>query len=423
MINQRCLLIIWMIPAFVNVFGITSSLAILKLNLKIYMPQLKLTFFPFLKNNVVKVTKTLNYIPKEYIVEYHHADISLEIPKYEHFKFLHNGNDFYYSENYSLELENSINAKAYQVQANYVHLRGMFVGYQCSYLTREYEFIDLENRTELKYIHTPKNGTVKHIYENVIAVGHIYLSIFGHWFCDVLAPILLFPKSVRESSVVVFTCRVRESIYIPTLEALGFGYEQMRPLQKKEWIFANNLYTTVDPLTHIHHFGKCFRILSEKLRKYYEVDNIIPTQYSFSNRKKSKIRCIPNFDEFIEELIKSKLNVKVTVVNDSYLLKESAVIWAKSKFMFMPTGSNIYKDIFMGKNSVLVIAIGDWMDSSTAYTAAPNSLFILYFPILGMHHYYYSPFTMNTTIAIRACKIGIYCAQNGVWPQNETFSM
>ena len=140
-------------------------------------------------------------------------------------------------------------------------------------------------------------------------------------------------------------------------------------------------------------------------------------------------------DYFDDNLISSLMSVIWTVLLAMYSemiesnseqenLIDTARLWASAKLMFMPTGSNFVKNIFMHHGSVCVVALSqDTQDNSICNTANSHGVSVLYFVVLGMRHHPgdHKEADCDVSLAVRCIGLGIYCAINGHWSKNETF--
>ena len=123
-------------------------------------------------------------------------------------------------------------------------------------------------------------------------------------------------------------------------------------LKKGKWIYANELYTTIlQP--HLLHYGSMIAKLYDRLREFYEVDEVIPTAYDVTNRKKCFLhRNIFNLDEILPILKSTFPQYNLTFDDDIFSFLEGALMWPT--FVFEATGSNCVKHFFMKEKSVLI---------------------------------------------------------------------
>ena len=246
------------------------------------------------------------------------------------------------------------------------------------------------------------------------------MRFFGHWFHDVLAPLTLFPFDIIQRSFIIRAFDT--AVPIETIFAFGVKEEQILILHHKEWIFARNCYSTIPP-PHNRHFGLMMKIVSEKLRKYYKVDSIIPSNYFITNRKPGEKRYISNMYDVYLAIKEHFINeFEVKFLPDPKEMNEMAQKWASAKLIFVVTGSTCMKSVFLKEKSVMLIALGNIMDNVQPLYAAIHEIFTLSFPVEGLNHLLrWNNYTINITIALKAFNVAAYCARHGCWNPNETF--
>jgi hypothetical protein len=248
------------------------------------------------------------------------------------------------------------------------------------------------------------------------------VAIYSHWFYDFLSPLTMFPQEIIDKSVYVVSRH--RLLCEESLAIFGIKPEQIISVKNNEWVFAKNAYIARDPLPHNSHFGTAMRNLSIKFHKYFHLNQIKATKYCLSNRKASYRRHIHNF-EVVETVRKEYPSINFEVVDDETKhLIDTAKTWASAKLMFMPTGSNFVKNIFMHEGSVCIVALSqDTQDQTIAYSSGSHGVHVLYFVVRGMRHHVYSDNknTCDPLLAVRCIGLGIYCAKNGHWSNDESF--
>ena len=94
-------------------------------------------------------------------------------------------------------------------------------------------------------------------------------------------------------------------------------------------------------------------MLRNYLRKTLNLDEIVPTKYYLTNRENGTKRSIKNFDEVF-------IAIKTNFPQYNWLflppvkdlkasISEYGLLWAQTRLIVSPTGSNIYYGIFMKK--------------------------------------------------------------------------
>ena len=383
--------------------------------------------------NFVDIKKTIHHIPEENLVESRLINCNIDEPQTKHIVFFDKINSFgdvkgfvppmkgnpYYTSGYYDGLENDLNYQAYHHNTTIVHLKNMFVTYSSAMVTEEMTFLQLDKIQ--KFARNSQNGSVSGYYDHVIALSDAHIFYFSHWFYDTLAPLTIFPSDIISKSYII---RYRGTgCVIDPIYALGVKKSQILIVRKKEWIFARNLYTTV-PQSHNKHYGLMFKILAEKIRKYYEVDSVEPSVYGVTNRNIGEPRYIKNLETIFPFLQEHFKEYKLTFFHDSKSLKSSALQWSACRFVFTPTGSNCIKHLFLKEGSVMVVALGTHTDNCIGLSAAAHGIYILYYRVKTMDHWVKeSENTINITEAKIVFDIGLYCAKNGKWKDGETFQL
>ena len=379
--------------------------------------------------------KQLDYIPEEYIMSKTFVDCNLQKPEVDYIKFFYEKNDTfknmrgflptlkgnpYYTGGYYDGLEADLNFQSWNHNATYVHLKNIFTTYTSALLSINFEYFCLDPTEQWTRDHP--SGMLLNIYDHVIALGNTQLTYYSHWYHDVLGPLTLFPDYIIKKSYII----INKWVAAPVETIFSFGVEewQLLYLQKEEWIFAKNCYTTIPP-PHFRHFGKMMRNLALKLRKYYQVENIKPINYFISNRRLGEYRYISNmYDVFLAINKTFYEKYKISYLQDPRDIKETAKTWASAKLIFLTTGSTCIKSLFMKEKSVMIIGLAEIMDNGQPLIAANNFIFTLIFRIEGMIQYErQTNTTIKIPLAINVFKIGAFCAEHGKWNNSETFHM
>ena len=158
------------------------------------------------------------------------------------------------------------------------------------------------------------------------------------------------------------------------------------------------------------------------MRKYFQVENVIPNKFFFTNRNpNSKRRTIPNMDDLFNETRKVFPERNFEMLPDYYNIKDGANAWCHAKLVFGPGGSNMYKHYFLKEKSVIIPIVGDYLDNAVGLSAATHDIYSLYVRNVGMKQFRNSQVPLDESIAIRALEIGLYCADHGHFNPSETF--
>ena len=384
----------------------------------IYTPELFQISFPlviFIPKIVIQ--EILDEIPKEYIKKYVRIDLRLPPYSYDHIKLVEESR-FYDAWFYYKGVVNNINRECCDFNASYVCLKNMYCCNTASFCTENLSYIEIDHSL-FKWIRNPLNGTVIESYENVIALGHSQIFQFGHFFSDILIPLLMFPNDIISKSYLVLNNNAR--IHVDYFKFINFPSEKAIFLKPKKWIFASNLYTPVDPIVHIAHYGKLSNMFSFKLRKYFNLTDIIPSLYFVTNRKKNYPRYISNMEDVLNILKHVYPERNFQVLQDINNFNEAAKLWGSAKLVLGPTGSNLFKHYVMANKTILVIIASNSCDTALAMGAASHDVFSLFSRLPGMHHLFRQMNIFNITEAIRVVKIALWCVDHGYFNPNERY--
>ena len=366
----------------------------------------------------VIITNYIYEIPKEYIKEYVTLDLRLQPYSYDHVRVLS-------SPKYNLDVIRNqstieeMNQYCWDYNASYVWLKKMYCCGYASYCCQNLTFICLDT-SEHSFIRTPHNGTVLNSYEHILAVTHCNVMIFGHFISDVLIPLLMFPQDIIEKSNLVFAPSAKK--HINYLKYIGINPDKVIFLKEKQWIFAYNLYTPVNPLVHVSHFGKLSNTFAKKLREYLKLNEIIPNKYFVTNRSPNQFRHIANMNEIYEAFKVHFPERNFSILNDIYNFTEASFTWSTAKLIFGPTGSNLFKHYAMANKSVLVIIASEGgVDMGIAFGAGSHDVFTIFAIKRSMRHFKCQYNYFNITPALRLIEIGLYCCDHGHFNHNDTY--
>ena len=420
--------IIWNILILIIV--VTINYIYIIINAK-YNIKCNLLIFPGFSKEMKEVFK----IPKQNLISQTFVNCDLPKPEVDYIKLFYiDENSYigfkgflptlpgnpYFSGGYYPGLEKDLNYQYWNHNSTYVHLKNILTTYTSALMSLDLIYFHLDPNQPWARAHP--EGEIIAAYENVIALGNTQLGAFSHYYFDLLAPLTLFPQDVIENSNIIIpfnTASPLEPIY-----AFGVKKEQLIILHPKEWIFSRNCYSTIPP-PHIRHFGSMIKIVSDKLRSFYKLESIIPTNYFITNRKPGEFRYISNMLDVYQAIHDYYINeYNITFLDDPKDMKKMTQTWASAKLMFVVTGSTCIKSLFMKEKTVMIIALGNIMDNIQPLYAATHEVFTLTFPVKGLMHFRkWTNFTINISIAIRVFGVGAYCAKHGQWYQNESFRL
>ena len=338
--NMRLsLLILVLFCPMAYIFSLIDTIFTMDINIYINYPNVKF----------VKISGKIQHVPKENLVEYVRLNLSFEPSKYEYVKIFESGSVNGSIVAYNItneEIANYMNIGCWNFSASYLWLRNMYCNGRASFCCQNCTFIKLDH-SRVSYIRKPEKGAVIGVFENIVAVTHSHIFIFGHFISDVLIPLLIFPKEIISRSYVILEAKgIRHSHY---LKYIDISLDQVIFLPRKQWIYTSNLYTPVDPFVHISHYGKLGRTFSQKIRNYFNLSNVIPNKYYLTNRPVNRTRHISNMLE-ICDIFKIRYPERdFTFLPDFNNFDDAAHNWGVAKIILGPTGSNLFKHYIMPK--------------------------------------------------------------------------
>ncbi|EAX93358.1 hypothetical protein TVAG_496800 [Trichomonas vaginalis G3] len=366
-------------------------------------------------NTTIKISRHLpsSYLIKsQKILEYYHIDPNnLIIDELSRKSYDDSGVVSYNTHDKVINYAQKLSTTYAVLQNKYVNSWSLICDGKYIYIMEDY----WAYRYDLKQYQHTLVGT----YENVIAIGDRHADEYGHFFIDVLAPLMCIPRDIWKYSKIVV--KGNNPYCTELLLSLNFTVSQILYLKEGEWILAKNLHTTLYPPSYFRHPGTAYRNLSIYLKQAFGVYDIKPTRYVLMNRDKNQKRRISNLDG-----IKTMLSVLYPDIlwgdlRDLYPdIRSSAVSYASIKFLFGITGSNLIRTFFMHPKTVVVSCQLDFNDFNMQSIALVNEVMYFTFSTRGYNHYTYLPIYLHVEDALRAIKIGMYAAEHGKFPTNST---
>ena len=388
---------------------------------------------PYVLPERVKIKNSFDKIPNYSLFSIHEPDLSLEKQEYPHIRFF-NKNAFHGVKGYAPRepnnmafigpyydgLQEDLCRQCYDYHATYAHLIDMYVTFTSVYCTKYFEFINLEKYYNFMEIRKYHDGKVIGYYPHVITVGNFNTYGFGHFFYDCLAPLLMFPQELIDMSYIAVNGKTE--VYKIFYKALGLSLDKIIFIPSPRWVYCSNLYTPLNPLPHMTHYGKLTKTLSEKLRKAFNLDQIQPTKYFCVNRNNHTLpRYINNMKEIVEAANKKYPERNFLYLQDIDDFNQSAKEWATAKFVFSPNGSLLSKNLYMKEKGVLVVIIGSYTDNCIPLSACSHDVYTLHFRLPGMGQRVCTENIIDIELAMRVIGIGLYCVDNGHFNPNESF--
>ena len=297
------------------------------------------------------------------------------------------------------------------LKTHLAEFQSMFVGYDGSFgYNDKYYFIDYGGIWR-QNIPGPYVGEV----DEVIVLGHAGgYNNFGHMFQDIFQPLMLIPDEIKNRSMILMNFM---QIGHEFIDLCGFRKEQQLYLKRGEWVHASKMHTIIGFSAFISHYAETVLKLKNFLHEKLHLDEIEATDYCFSNRCNSCLRHIQNFDEIKNATQLAYPNIEFKILNEfTKSLCDVQKTWAKVKFLFCATGSNIAKGYFMKDNSVIVSVATPIGDRSIMVLNAMNKIFILQFVAKEMDHWKKYGSNVSVADSLRCIEAGLFCAKNQKWP-------
>ena len=255
-------------------------------------------------------------------------------------------------------------------------------------------------------------------YDEVISVGSVHsYGNWGHSLQDFFNALFVIPQEIIQRSRIV-------PGFLPVLteilDVYNVSRSQVIQMSIDDCIFARIVHT-ITPSAYV----SCYSMFSMKLKNLifhkYQLDLYKPHLYCFMNRNKGEFRYINNFDEIYNYTVNQYPNISFIKLPDNlHSVKENAIRFAKIKFLFSPTGSNLVKTYFMHNNTVIVSAgsydFFRYYDDSVISSAIFTDVFFLQLKS-PLKHFTREVINISVDLCFKYINIGIYCSLNGHWPE------
>ena len=398
-----------------------NFLTIVLASLRFYSPQIRLDDCGF-----IKVPVDIDYIPQinisiippDIIVNTVEVNLSFSAPDMNYLKYYINNNDLDYSkiDEKTIQLQNH---GAFNASFRFIHVQNVYANSFGIFGLQNQSVVELGVQHPISFLWKHPPGPVVRVCESLISLGTPIAPIEGRFFNSVLAPLMLFPEEIKnKSKIAVYQ---DDLVHLKLLQAIGFSEKQMVCMDRDEWAYAENFYTSTPIFPLSSYYGLSTKMLSEKLRRFYKIEDVIPDQYFFVNRRQEKRMRIKNFKEILRAANEMFPERNFSEIKDKWKLKDIIRNWSRAKFVFGPTGSNMAKHYFMAPGSVIVAGLADCPDHIQCMSAATHGVFYLMFVIVGMEHRgSFLEHSCDVDLAMRVIKIGLNCADQGCWDSNSS---
>ncbi|EAY07747.1 hypothetical protein TVAG_118280 [Trichomonas vaginalis G3] len=227
-------------------------------------------------------------------------------------------------------------------------------------------------------------GKITHEYKSAICLGHSAVqNYYGHFFFDMLNPLILFPQEIVNKSVILNVPKYSHGDSGILLKAIGIQDWQIKYCDG-DFSFVHDYYCCYAPVPGIWHLSTTIQNVSISLKKFYNTSDVKPSKYVLSNRKKT--RYIYNFDQLVKSVKKHLPEFSWEVVEDGLSVEESAKVYSTILFMYTITGSNLCRLYFMNPGGCVVDAQADYNDFAMQSIALVNGFKIVCYRLKDFYH-------------------------------------
>ena len=251
-------------------------------------------------------------------------------------------------------------------------------------LTHKYDTFDPPNMQSFRV--ASYQGSVSLVLDDLIAIGHQWGMVYGHFVMDILAPMLFIPKDVRCSSKLLLSFNT--SMHINLYKAIGFRDDQFVYIEKDQFIYAHKLHTVFNcqPIHGNNVYG--MRNLGNEIKRFFHAEEIQPFYLGLQNRKINTARHITNFDDFIISCQNKYGKESILILPDTHpSLSEAVQAFSSLCILFGPSGSNFANMMYMKEGCGVVIAMADMMNGSFTSLAICLHIWCVAMTIENMSHF------------------------------------
>lgn len=262
-----------------------------------------------------------------------------------------------------------------------------------------------------------KNGQVRRIENDVIALGNGWCRVFAHFVYDVLAYLVFIPIDIRKRAK--FLLLSHSEIYREMVTHFDIPNENIEYIGN-DFVFALKLHTVI-AAEPIH--GAMIRgipAVREVFRKDFNCDSIESKYLGLYNRAPNQVRHILEFDEF-EKHCREKLEsiIPILRISDYSTLKEAVTTYASLKILLGPTGSGLSNMIYMRPKTGIVCCLGDLNDPPVEACAEVLEMWLITVRVPGMEHHGNQKGSLPHDITIKAIKNVLYAVKHQKWEHNH----
>ena len=174
----------------------------------------------------IRPGRKINYVPPDCLVENISGFPYLTDDEIKPMKFFHHNDDVSYVSQFFPADEKLMTFTAGKFNDSILHLKNVYITYSATCVTQKFEII---SPGSLFSTASASEGPVIGAYDSIIAFGHAYVIVYGHWFIDFLCPLALIPDDILKSSMIIVQ-RSADNFVVDSLKILGRG----------NWIFMQD---------------------------------------------------------------------------------------------------------------------------------------------------------------------------------------
>ena len=254
-----------------------------------------------------------------------------------------------------------IHDEAVVFDAHYACIKDIFVNSYSTYSDGDVLYIP-KNYTGMPFtwIYEKRDGKLVGAARSVIALGHYATYMYGHFFLDVMVPLMMIPDEIVNESMILILHKY--DFVDETFKAFGWENKILNP-PPDDWYFVHRLYVAYDPMPHVGHRGVALTEFSRRIKEAYGVNESVRAyRYTLMNRRWNSRRTVTNFNEFVDLVKKTYTNISWEIIEDFHTMRDTVILYNSIKFHFTPTGSNLIRIFFMQKDTVVLSAQCDFND-------------------------------------------------------------
>ena len=187
--------------------------------------------------------------------------------------------------------------------------------------------------------------------ENIIAISHIHIFVYGHALIDLYPNFMVVPKYILDKSYVPL--KSYNSFMPPLFESIGFPRERTLVLaQELYMIFSPNVYIFKER-NKMYPKPFYYNAFIKKIAEHFHLRQKAPHLYFLANRNPDENRFLTNFDEIIK-IVRSKYpNYKFEKCPHLSATKDYIILLDKVKLMWGVHTSFLFNMAYMQPKTVI----------------------------------------------------------------------